>query len=48
MVGIGVTGLIHFDAGYNWLSLAAGAIAGPVLSIWLGTTLGRPGTTGAT
>lgn len=43
LLGIAVTGLIPFDAGYNWLSLAAGAIAGPVLAIWLGTTLGRPG-----
>src|SRR5262249_23292839 len=42
LLGIAVTGLIHFDAGYSWLSLAAGAIAGPVLSIGLGPILGRP------
>ena len=42
LLGIAVTGLIPYDAGYNWLSLAAGAVVGPVLSAWLGTRLGRP------
>jgi hypothetical protein len=41
LLGIAVTGLIPYDAGYNWLSLAAGAVVGPVLSVWLGTRLGR-------
>jgi hypothetical protein len=44
LIGIAVTGLIPDDAGYNWLSLAAGAVVGPVLAIWLGTALGRPQT----
>jgi hypothetical protein len=48
LLGIAVTGLIPFDAGYNWLSLAAGAVVGPVLSICLGTTLGQPETLVAT
>jgi hypothetical protein len=42
LLGIAVTGLIPFDTGYSWLSLAAGAVAGPGLSIALGTRLGRP------
>lgn len=41
LLGIAVTGLVPYDAGYNWLSLAAGAVVGPVLAIWLGTRLGR-------
>ena len=48
LLGIAVTGLIPNDAGYNWLSLAAGAVVGPALSIWLGTRLGRPWTQAAT
>jgi hypothetical protein len=48
LLGIAVTGLIPNDAGYNWLSLAAGAIVGPVLSIWLGVRLGQPETQAAT
>jgi hypothetical protein len=48
LLGIAVTGLIPSDAGYNWLSLAAGAIVGPVLAIWLGTCLGRPENQAAT
>ena len=44
LAGIAVTGLIPYDAGYNWLSLAAGAVVGPVLSVWLGTRLGQPET----
>ncbi len=47
LLGIAVTGLIPYDAGYNWLSLAAGAIVGPALSVWLGTRLGRPQTRAA-
>ena len=43
-----MTGLIPYDAGYNWLSLAAGAVVGPALSVWLGTCLGRPKTQAAT
>ena len=35
LLGITVTGLIPYDAGYNWLSLAAGAIVGPLLSVRL-------------
>ena len=42
LLGIAVTGLIPYDAGYKWLSLAAGAVAGPVLAVWLGTRLGQP------
>jgi hypothetical protein len=41
LLGIAVTGLIPYDAWYNWLSLAAGAVAGPVLAVWLGTRLGQ-------
>ena len=48
LLGIAVTGLLPYDAGYNWLSLAAGAVVGPVLSIWLGTRLGQPETQAAT
>jgi hypothetical protein len=48
LAGIAVTGLIPYDAGYNWLSLAAGAVVGPALSVWLGTRLGRPETQAAT
>ena len=48
LAGIAVTGLIPYEAGYNWLSLAAGAAAGPVLSIWLGTCLGWLETEAAT
>jgi hypothetical protein len=48
LLGIAVTGLIPYDAGYNWLSLAAGAVVGPVLSVWLGVRLGRPETQAAT
>ena len=48
LLGVAVTGLIPNDAGYNWLSLAAGAVVGPALSIWLGTRLGRPWTQAAT
>jgi hypothetical protein len=48
LAGIAVTGLIPYDAGYNWLSLAAGAVVGPALSVWLGTCLGRPETQAAT
>jgi hypothetical protein len=48
LLGIAVTGLIPYDAGYNWLSLAAGAAVGPALSIWLGTRLGRLETEAAT
>ena len=44
LLGIAVTGLIPYDAGYNWLSLAAGAVVGPALSVWLGTRLGQPET----
>jgi hypothetical protein len=46
LLGIAVTGLIPNDAGYNWLSLAAGAVVGPVLSVWLGIRLGQPETPG--
>jgi hypothetical protein len=48
LLGIAVTGLIPNDAGYNWLSLAAGAVVGPVLSVWLGIRLGQPETQAAT
>jgi nucleoside-diphosphate-sugar epimerase len=48
VLGIAVSGLTPYDAGYNWLSLAAGAVVGPALSIWLGTCLGRPETQAAT
>ena len=48
LAGIAVTGLIPYDAGYNWLSLAAGAVAGPALALWLGTRLGQPETQAAT
>ena len=44
LLGIAVTGLIPCDAGYNWLSLAAGAVVGPVLSVRLGTALRQPET----
>ena len=42
LLGIAVTGLLPNDTGYDWLSLAAGAVVGPVLTAWLGTVLGRP------
>jgi hypothetical protein len=48
LLGIAVTGLIPNDAGYNWLSLAAGAVVGPVLSVQLGSALGQPDTQAAT
>jgi hypothetical protein len=48
LLGIAVTGLIPNPAAYNWLSLAAGAVVGPALSVWLGTALGRPHTRAAT
>ncbi len=41
LLGVAVTGLIPFDAGYQWLSLAAGAVVGPAVGVWLGTSLGR-------
>ena len=41
LLGIAVTGLIPYAAGYNVLSLAAGAVVGPALGIWLGTCLDR-------
>jgi hypothetical protein len=44
LLAIAVTGLIPYDTGYNWLSLAAGAIVGPALSVWLGIRLGQPET----
>jgi hypothetical protein len=44
LAGIAVTGLLPYDAGYNWLSLAAGAVAGPALAVLLGTRLGQPET----
>ena len=44
LLGIAVSGLTPYDAGYNLLSLAAGAVVGPALSIWLGTCLGLPET----
>jgi hypothetical protein len=44
LLGIAVTSLIPYEAGYNWLSLAAGAVVGPGLSVWLGTRLGQPET----
>jgi hypothetical protein len=43
-----VTGLLPYDAGYNWLSLAAGAVVGPALAVSLGTALGQPDTQAAT
>jgi hypothetical protein len=48
LLGIAVTGLIPKPAAYNWLSLAAGAVVGPALSVWLGTALGRPQARAAT
>ena len=42
-----MTGLIPDDAWYSWLSLAGGAVVGPVLSVWLGARLGRPETQAA-
>lgn len=42
LLGIAVTGLLPYGTGYDWLSLAAGAVVGPVLTAWLGTALGRP------
>lgn len=48
LLGIAVTGLLPYDAGYNWLSLAAGAVVGPALAVWLGTALGQPDTQAAT
>jgi hypothetical protein len=42
LLGIAVTGLLPNDIGYKWLSLAAGAVVGPLLAAWLGTVLGRP------
>ena len=48
LLGIAVTGLLPYDAGYNWLSLAAGAVVGPALSVRLGTRLGQPQTRAAT
>ena len=41
-------GHLPYDAEYNWLSLAAGAIVDPVLSIRLGARLGQPETQAAT
>lgn len=41
LAGIAVTGLIPLTFGYNVLSLAAGAVVGPALGIWLGTCLGQ-------
>ncbi len=46
--GITVTGLIPYDAGYNWLSPAVGAIVGPLLSVRLSARFGRPETQAAT
>jgi hypothetical protein len=42
LLGIGVTGVIPYDLGYDLLSLAAGAIVGPALGICLGKALGQP------
>jgi hypothetical protein len=44
LLGIAVTGIIPYDAAYNWFSLAAGAIVAPALSVWLGTALRQPET----
>jgi hypothetical protein len=41
LLGIAVTGVIPYAVGYNVLSLAAGAVVGPALGIWLGTCLDR-------
>ena len=48
LLGIAVTGVIPYNAGYDVLSLAAGAVVGPALGIWLGTALGRPQAQSAT
>jgi hypothetical protein len=42
LLGIGVTGVIPYDIGYDLLSLAAGAIVGPALGICLARALGQP------
>jgi len=41
LVGIAIAGTARSDAAYNLLSLATGAVVGPILAIWLGASLGR-------
>ena len=41
-------GHLPYDAEYNWLSLAAGAIVGPLLSVRLSARFGRPENQAAT
>jgi hypothetical protein len=41
LVGIAIAGVAETDTPYNVLSLATGAVVGPVVAAWLGWHLGR-------